>query len=149
MRDERAQACGHFSSGQPGAKGSLLKHEKLIDFIQRNYAKDPIGRWYFQNGPQRVFVELEATPWIWRVAQDFSITAHSGESTPLRECFTDENGKVYLETAMGIGLVHTQDVGCVAHAVEQGLWAVAELCVAELERRGGYIKSPAATQTKP
>jgi hypothetical protein len=146
MRDERAQACGHFSSGQPGAKGSLLKHEKLIDFIQRNYARDPLGRWYFQNGPQRVFVELEATPWIWRVAHDLSITAHSGESTSFRECFTDENGKVYLETQMGIGLVHTQDVGCVAQAVEQGLWPVAELLATELERRGDYVKSPAATQ---
>ena len=72
MRDDRAQACGSFASGAPGAKGSMLQHAKLIDFIGRNYATTDAGVWYFQNGPQRVFVELEATPchedcrpWSW------------------------------------------------------------------------------------
>ena len=31
MRDDRTQAAGSF----PAAKGSLLRHDKLIDFIQR------------------------------------------------------------------------------------------------------------------
>src|SRR6218665_3263319 len=70
MRDDGAQAQGAFGSGAPRAKGSLLKHEKLIDFIQRNYAVDAAGQWFFQNGPQRVYVELEATPWVWRVGAD-------------------------------------------------------------------------------
>ena len=63
MRDDRVQAAGAF----PAVKGSLLRHEKLIDFIQRNYEHDPQGQWFFQNGPQRVYVELQATPWIWRL----------------------------------------------------------------------------------
>ena len=67
MRDDGAQAQGGFTSGAPGAKGSRLEHAKLIDFIQRNYACDDAGMWYFQNGPQRVFVELDITPWIWRI----------------------------------------------------------------------------------
>ncbi|MEN9984471.1 MAG: hypothetical protein RI918_2440 [Pseudomonadota bacterium] len=33
MRDDRVQAQGTFTQ----AKGSMLKHEKLIDFINRNY----------------------------------------------------------------------------------------------------------------
>ena len=38
LRDDAAQARGSFQSGVPGAKGSLLQHEKLIEFIHRNYA---------------------------------------------------------------------------------------------------------------
>jgi hypothetical protein len=45
----------------------LLRHEKLVDFIQRNYDHDADGCWYFQNGPQRVYVELEAAPWVLRI----------------------------------------------------------------------------------
>src|SRR3569832_2833913 len=47
MRDDRAQAAGPF----PQSKGSVLRHEKLIDFIHRNYESDDAGRWFFQNGP--------------------------------------------------------------------------------------------------
>jgi len=73
MRDDRVQAQGPFAGGTVQSKGSQLKHEKLIEFIQRNYQPDAQGQWFFQNGPQRVYVELEATPLIWRVSDDFSI----------------------------------------------------------------------------
>ena len=36
MRDEHSQALGGFASAIQGAKGSLLQHEKLIEFIHRN-----------------------------------------------------------------------------------------------------------------
>src|SRR5260370_709273 len=70
LRDEEAQACGAFDSGIPGAKGAEVRNEKLADFIARNYLAEPDGRWFFQNGPQRVYVELESTPWIWRLRWD-------------------------------------------------------------------------------
>jgi hypothetical protein len=59
--------AGADAARNAAAKGSLLKHDKLIDFIQRNYESDASGQWFFQNGPQRVYVELQATPWVWRV----------------------------------------------------------------------------------
>jgi len=59
MRDDQAQAAGPFAGGSLAGKGSLLKHDKLIDFIARNYESDKAGQWFFQNGPQRVYVELE------------------------------------------------------------------------------------------
>jgi Protein of unknown function (DUF2946) len=62
MRDDRVQALGAFPAldtpGKPGARGALLKHEKLIEFIHRNYTRDAAGQWFFQNGPQRVYLEL-------------------------------------------------------------------------------------------
>jgi hypothetical protein len=148
MRDDRAQALGGFASGVSGSKGSLLQHEKLIEFIQRNYAVDDAGQWYFQNGPQRVYVELEATPWIWRVSDNFRIAAHDGRPAQWQSCLVDENGWLYLETSIGIGLVHTQDVAIAADAIEQGLWTVVKTHVAELPLHYGYITSPQAVDAR-
>ena len=152
MRDDRAQAAGPFCapSGEPGrqaaSKGSPLKHDKLIDFIQRNYASDAQGQWFFQNGPQRVYVELEATPYVWRVgsAPDFDVTSHTNEVVIPQRCIIDEHGRVYLETSLGFGLVHTQDMLQVADAVELGLWVLQEEMARELPLRFGYVRSPEA-----
>jgi hypothetical protein len=142
MRDDRTQSLGSFGSGLQAAKGSLLQHAKLIDFIQRNYAADDQGQWYFQNGPQRVYIELEATPWVWRVHDDFSLAAHDGRPVQLKTSCVDEHGWLYCETSIGFGLVHTQDVAIAARAIEQGLWTVNESVLKELPTRYGYITSP-------
>lgn len=146
MRDDGAQAQGSFTSGAPGAKGSLLKHEKLIDFIHRNYAADTHGQWYFQNGPQRVYVELEATPWVWRIDSDYTVQAQTGVSTRCLRCFNDETGRVYLVTSLGIGLVHTLDVPLVAAALDAGQWTLESVVGADLEAHFGFLKSPMARQ---
>jgi len=39
----------------------------LKAFIDRNYACDERGRWFFQNGPQRVFVQLAYAPFVFRI----------------------------------------------------------------------------------
>lgn len=142
MRDAAAQALGTFNSGVVGAKGAALHHEKLTDFINRNYAADDRGCWFFQNGPQRVFVELLAAPYVWRVAADFTVQAHTTESARPQRCVLDEHGRVYLKTELGFGLVHTQDVVIAAQAIEQGLWVPLEVPAHELAQRFGYVLSP-------
>ena len=159
MRDDQAQAAGPFCAGpepdparQAAARGSLLKHDKLIDFIQRNYESDDSadssakGQWFFQNGPQRVYVELEATPFIWRVdaAPAFAVEAHTGRPARVQRCVLDEHGRVYLETDVGFGLVHTLDMMHAADAIEQGLWVPEELPTHDLPARFGYVRSPQA-----
>jgi hypothetical protein len=144
LRDDQAQAAGPFSGGSVLSKGSLLQLVKLIAFIQRNYAADALGQWFFQNGPQRVFVELAATPFIWRVQSDFSVAAHTGAAAQPQRCVLDELGHVYLETDLGFGLVHTQDVIVAAQAVEQGLWVPQQLPASSLPQRFGYILKPCA-----
>jgi hypothetical protein len=142
MRDERVQNIGAFQSGQEGAKGSVLRHEKLIEFIHRNYESDKQGRWYFQNGPQKVYVELELAPHIWRLNEKFEPSSHTGQQTQALQCFVDETGRVYLRTQLGFGLVHSLDVGLVAEAIEQGIW-VAEDCLAkDLSARFDFVISP-------
>jgi len=140
MRDDRAQVAGPF----PDSKGSLLKHEKLIEFIQRNYERDAQGQWFFQNGPQRVYVELELTPWIWRIGPNHGVAAHTGQPARAQRCVVDEQGRVYLETDLGFGLVHTLDVAQAAEAIEQGLWIPEQLAAMDLPGRFGYVRSPVA-----
>ena len=151
MRDEPAQAAGPFSGGSQQSKGSLLKHDKLIDFIQRNYACDARGQWFFQNGPQRVYVELEATPWIWRVSASplgtFSVAAHDGQPATVIGCVQDELGRAYLETDKGFGLVHTQDVEHLADALEAGLWPLREIHSGALAAQFGFVISPDLQQS--
>lgn len=146
MRTEQVQGLGAFASGQAGAKGSLLQHDKLIAFIQRNYASDMQGQWFFQNGPQRVFIELEISPWILRVQGDFSLCTHTGVLTHSIACLTDENGWLYLETPLGLGLVHTQDMVLAVQAIEEGLWVPQPVLRSDLPARYGYILSPAQGQ---
>ncbi len=149
MRDDRAQAAGPFAAADGGnrqSKGSRLQHDGLIAFIQRNYAADASGQWFFQNGPQRVYVALEATPWIWRLRDDgpagIHVAAHSGQQTEVRRCLLDEAGRVYLVTPMGVGLVHSQDVAVAALAVEQNLWIPEPAVAIEIPVQFGFIRSP-------
>lgn len=148
MRDAQAQALGRFASGSAQSKGSLLKHDKLIDFIQRNYEADALGQWFFQNGPQRVYVELEATPFIWRIQTDGSVQAHTGQRAGVQRCLLDELGRVYLQTNVGMGLVHTSDMYQVAEAVEQGRWQPQEVLAATLPELFNYVTSPESLQKR-
>ena len=144
MRDDRIQAAGPF----PKVKGSRIEHEKLREFIARNYGHDDAGAWFFQNGPQRVYVELEATPLIWRVNDDLSICDHFGRVAQWRASLLDEQGRLYLQTDTGFGLVHTMDMLRAAGAVEHGQWTLQAVAAAELPARFGYVMSPQARQPK-
>ena len=138
LRDAAVQAAGGF----PKSKGTQLKHEKLLAFIARNYEADAQGRWYFQNGPQRVYVELECTPWVWRIQSDLLLESHTGKTAQASACLLDAEGRVYLNSSLGLGLVHTLDTGLVADAIEQGIWQVEEVAADSLPARCGFVRSP-------
>jgi hypothetical protein len=144
MRDERIQHAGPF----PRPKGSRIQHDKLLAFIERNYGHDDAGAWFFQNGPQRVYVELEAAPLVWRVAADFSVNAHTGAPAQVRSAWLDEPGRLFLDCDIGFGLVHTLDTGIAAYAIEQGLWTPQTLAFAAMPQRFGYVLKPAAAAAK-
>ena len=138
MRDDHTQAQGSFTQ----SKGSRLTHEKLIAFIGRNYSVTQQGLWYFQNGPQRVFVELEATPWIWRLQIDGQIQSHTGVAARMQRCIMDEHGRLYLDTELGFGLLHSQDVLAASELIEAGLWVPQEAMAQALPTRFAYVRSP-------
>lgn len=152
MRDDRVQAAGPF----PRVKGSAVRHDKLLAFIHRNYGRDARGAAYFQNGPQRVYVDLEAAPYVWRLtlrppgdggASEVAVQAHTGHLAEVRSAWLDERGRLFLacdlaDLGPAFGLVHTLDMGVAADAVESGLWQPQEMAFAEMPRRFGYVLTP-------
>ena len=141
MRDERVQAAGEF----PRIKGSRIEHEKLREFIERNYERADAGAWFFQNGPQRVYVELEAAPYVWRLAQGdagLALTSHNSLGATPRSAWLDERGRLFLDTERGFGIVHTQDMHTAAQAVEDGAWQPQPLAFDAMPARFGYVLSP-------
>jgi hypothetical protein len=56
----------------------------------------------------------------------------------------DEQGRLFLQTNLGFGLVHTLDVAQAAEAIEEGLWIPEEIAAGDLPRKFGYVCSPAA-----
>ncbi|SFC86294.1 Protein of unknown function [Cupriavidus sp. OV038] len=95
LRNEFAQE--HGLSGDP------IRHEALIHFIERNYTHDARGAWFFQNGPQRVFVSLGYAPWIVRM-HDGALATTTGRPFSVAACHADEHGNVVLAgTVEGLG----------------------------------------------
>jgi len=142
LRDEATQRAGGF----PAARGSPIEPGRLHDFIGRNYAADEAGRWYFQNGPQRVYVQLELTPWIWRVQWldgALQLGSHTGLAQPAAlASWLDDEGRLYLQAPLGFGLVHSQDMHAAAQAVETGLWTPQPLDATQAPQRFGYVLNP-------
>lgn len=93
MRDERAQALD--------LPGEAIRHPALLGFINRNYRGDEQGRWYFQNGPQRVYVDLALAPYIVHTLPgsdgEPALALHTGAAmTPPHSAWMDGEGRLYL-----------------------------------------------------
>jgi hypothetical protein len=91
MRDEFAQANK--------LAGSVIQHAALNEFISRNYACDSLGRYFFQNGPQRVFITLDATPWIARMIPGENgpqLLTQCGTEIKPHSALSDEKGNIYI-----------------------------------------------------
>jgi len=87
LRNEFAQ--------QHGLSGDPIRHETLVAFIERNYLHDERGAWYFQNGPQRVFVSLAYAPWVVRLHEG-RLRTTTQRAFAVQGCFADEQGNVVL-----------------------------------------------------
>jgi hypothetical protein len=89
MRDQPTQ-----DQNLPGDK---IVHAALIGFIDRNYDCDAQGRWYFQNGPQRVYINLELTPYIARTDPEHGFVLHTGATLDrIDSVWLSESGRLLL-----------------------------------------------------
>ena len=103
MRDETAQRLH-----QPG---DIIRHTALLAFIYRNYAHDERGAWFFQNGPQRVYVDLEATPFIARTDPVHQIVLHDGEAmTDINDVWLTDKGQLVLSNATQVAMLDDRDL---------------------------------------
>lgn len=96
-------------------KGERISNPIVADFIGRNYERDEQGRWFFQNGPQRVFITLDYTPFVcrlkWDAAADAPMETHTKCAVEeIRSVSIDEAGVVLIETEHGVGLVDDRDL---------------------------------------
>lgn len=96
-----------------------IVNPQIAAFIGRNYERDARGRWYFQNGPQQVFVELDYLPYVYRLADDrASLVAHTGAPAgPIAAGWFDESGALVLDAALGPGVVLDRDLAAVLAAL--------------------------------
>jgi hypothetical protein len=93
-------------------RGEPVTHRGAIEFMNRNYACTDSGQWYFQNGPQRVFADLDYTPWIFTLAASHELTDHTGRQVgELRGAWLDEDGNLLLLSERGVGLLCDRDLG--------------------------------------
>jgi hypothetical protein len=103
MRDERAQSLR--------LPGDRIRNPALLAFINRNYTHDDRGRWYFQNGPQRVYVNLEATPYIARTDPAHGFILHTGEPLAAIEAgWMTDAGQLLLRSGEKIAMLDDRDL---------------------------------------
>ena len=119
MRDETAQRAE--------APGDKLSNAALVGFINRNYLHDERGCWYFQNGPQRVYVNLEATPFIARTDPAQGLVLHTGQAMAAPEqVFMFETGSIALREGEQLAQLDDRDVAQLLQAMELGGKPVAD-----------------------
>jgi hypothetical protein len=111
MRDEAAQRAD--------APGDKLNNAALVGFINRNYQHDERGCWYFQNGPQRVYVNLEATPFIARSDPAHGFVLHTGQTmAALEQVFMLDSGGIVLRAGEQLAQLDDRDVAQLLQAIE-------------------------------
>lgn len=89
-----------------------IGNKAVGEFIGRNYQHDDAGRWFFQNGPQRVFVTLHALPLVYRLERGGAqVIAHTGAPAQgVAAAWLDDAGGMVLETELGAGTLDDRDL---------------------------------------
>jgi hypothetical protein len=114
-------------------RGEPISRPQIIDTINRNYAADAQGRWYFQNGPQRGYMELEYAPLVLRAdAAGETLTAHTeAQVGGVSAAYLDEEGALLLDTDLGPGVLDAADLAWALQRLEADAGEVAEERLAE------------------
>ena len=106
--------------GRPGfdeavhGAGSPITNPQILAFIERNYDHDDRGRWFWQNGPQRVFVDVEVAPLVLHVlgeGHEQRLLAHTGQPVArLESAWRTPEGALLVVTDLGPGVVLDLDL---------------------------------------
>lgn len=133
MRDERAQ---HLNLA-----GDKVIQQALLGFINRNYAVDERGCWYFQNGPQRVYLNLETTPYVARTDPQHGLVVQTGEPlAALDGAFMTAEGELIVQSGNKVAQVDDRDMAQLMAAMEiDGAPASDQALMAWLEGGAGAL----------
>jgi hypothetical protein len=123
--------------GEGGAFGRI-GNAALRAFIARNYAADERRCWFFQNGPQRVYVRLAYTPLIVR-HDGAGLVDHCGREVRPDAFYLDDEGSILVLGPSGIALLDDRDLARYADAAE----AFPRVARKEVAERFGFVPDPA------
>ena len=147
--DRRGNWRLRSESQDPERSSGTIGNVALREFISRNYAADERGCWYFQNGPQRVFVRLAFAPYVFHLA-DGGLVDHCGlPAGPLDGAWIDEEGSLVLRTAGRIGLLDDRELFGLAEQLSGGGVRIGSVTLPvgaidsrAMEARFGFVKVP-------
>lgn len=123
--------------GQWRIKGEKIANAALRDFIGRNYEADPQGRWYFQNGPQRVYVKLDYAPLVVHF-EDEALFDHRGRPFHAEQMLLDDAGSVLVTGEGTVALLDDRDLARVAEGAER----LPGIRVAEVAQKYRFAPDP-------
>ncbi len=118
-------------------KGERISNLALREFIGRNYQSDERGCWFFQNGPQRVFVDLAYTPLVVHYEGE-ALADHCGRPFASTGFLQDEEGSVLVEGGHGIALLDDRDLQHLSELVQ----SPSVIRRGEVAGRYGFVAEP-------
>jgi hypothetical protein len=118
-------------------KGERIANHALREFICRNYEADSDGRWYFQNGPQRVYVGLAYTPLVVHHEGE-RLVDHCGRPFAAERAYLDDEGSVLVDDGTRVALVDDRDLAHYADDHDRLLPIRRD----EVARRFGFVREP-------
>jgi hypothetical protein len=118
-------------------KGERIANVALREFIARNYEADQRGQWFFQNGPQQVFVTLAYTPFVMHYEGE-RIFDQCGRQVTARETYVDDEGSVLILGEHGIGLLDDRDLERYADRAGE----LTRIVRADVAARFGFAPNP-------
>jgi len=108
--DERGRWRVRARDYEKSGRFETIGNQAVVEFIGRNYQADDQGRWFFQNGPQRVFVGLACAPWVFRLSTEAAPVTHTGrDAERIDAVLIDEQHTPILVTDLGPGALSDQD----------------------------------------
>lgn len=141
-----------------GGPGEPITNTQILEFINRNYEHDEAGRWFFQNGPQRVFVRLDAAPHVLRLADDSqALVTHTNAAVEsVSGWWLDDAGQLYAMTPLGGGVILDRDLQPLLEQMSTAdgaplLDALAVLALGQsitAAQRGAYAPAPLQSVTR-
>ena len=95
-----------------GAAGDQISNERITAFINRNFEHDAQGNWFFQNGPQRAYVRIDAAPLVLRYSTDNNaLVTHTGHPCgAVSHWWLDETGRLFATTDGGPCVVDDREL---------------------------------------
>ncbi len=119
-------------------KGQRISNVALREFISRNYDVDRRGRWFFQNGPQRVYVALAYAPLVVR-HEDGGLLDHCGRQFKCEKTYLDDEGSLLMAGRGTVALLDDRDLERYAEGADR----LPVVPRSELAHAFGFVPDPA------